>query len=303
MSADQELLNLNERILELRKKYGKPASIFELDVEKTPTQTGSRFGGKPMGLSTESWPISEDGDPMRFIAQFNLSELPVVPNELSDIALISIFIEYQNEGNTITHEMSRQRIRTYSQMDNLVEVDFPKNYLWKSAPITTGSWAEVIDVESLWNDEFLEVYEMYLEVIENQKKRSYEHMDILNGSFPGFVFKNPINPMLEWKGMEAIYGVSLSDDSKAIYRTLGHHILTKIGGYDSQIGYLMVGNMYTRHDDNNEWEPGVDPEWVMQIASEPLAEIEWDGFYEMMHISRGTAEGKKDRWYINGEYN
>jgi Domain of unknown function (DUF1963) len=260
---------LERMILELQEKHGKPASVFRLDPEKIPELLGSRFGGRPAMLPSESWPMLPDGTPMRFIVQLNLTEAPFVPERLADVKMILVFMEYMDypDDNPVSDTRGKQKICIFRELNDLVAIDFPNQYVWQYAPILAGHWTECIDVEYWMNDDFspaLEVYESSVAGRELLEINLQQELDI---------------------------------------EFLGHHVATKIGGFETQIGYLLPGMVYERDGEENDYEPGVDAEWIMQIASEPPTGIEWGGMFRMLHVSRGTAEGMTDRWYINGEYN
>ncbi|CAN0603540.1 unnamed protein product, partial [Ectocarpus sp. 12 AP-2014] len=59
----------------------------------------SKYGGNPLVPENFEWPRHKFGD-YRFIAQFNLSELPPGENQLPKKGLLSIFVAY-NEENTM----------------------------------------------------------------------------------------------------------------------------------------------------------------------------------------------------------
>jgi Domain of unknown function (DUF1963) len=261
--------DLERMILELQEKHGKPASVFRLDPEKIPELLGSRFGGRPAMLPSESWPMLPDGTPMRFIVQLNLTEAPFVPERLADVKMISVFMQYDDYkgGSTVSETRGKQKICIHKETSGLVEIDFPVHYAWCNDPIVAGNWVEYIDVEYWDNNDFIDALDVYEASVKGRK-------------------------LLE---------SDLQHEMDMEY--LGHHVATKIGGFETQLGYLLPGMVYERDGEENDFEPGVDAEWIMQIASEPLTGIEWDGMFRMLHVSRGKAEEMTDRWYINGEYN
>ena len=109
----------------------------------------SWFGRVRVALPHEAWPIS-DGKPMLALAQFNLTEIPYRPGNLSDIALITIFMDRDILPVHDNANGDGWLLRAYSTLDGLAPIQeetFPSHV--KPFPIR---W-ELIEADyPTWDD-------------------------------------------------------------------------------------------------------------------------------------------------------
>jgi len=84
----------------------------------------SNFGLKPLALPGEAWPRS-GGEPMRFVCQLNVSVAPAVPESLSDIKLITFFVD-RGMDNFSDENGDDWCLRAYKSLDGLVTLEAPK---------------------------------------------------------------------------------------------------------------------------------------------------------------------------------
>jgi uncharacterized protein YwqG len=83
----------------------------------------SHFGLSPVRNPNESWPVfinssSQESENLFFICQLNLTEAPYVPDLLSDIKLINIFV--RNDDEEVFS------IRAYKDLDGLIPMEVPE---------------------------------------------------------------------------------------------------------------------------------------------------------------------------------
>lgn len=99
-----------------------------------PTQelTASVFGDVRVALKDEEWPVFE-GTELWPLCQFNLNYAPLVPDELSDIKFISIFVhpdiipKAQNIIDTTDVKTPKPLvIRTYRDLSKLIDINRPQ---------------------------------------------------------------------------------------------------------------------------------------------------------------------------------
>jgi hypothetical protein len=123
----------------------------------------THFGLKPLGLPGELWPESS-GQPMMFICQLNLTAAPVVPERLTDIRLITFFVE--PETAALSEENGDNWcLRAYRTLDGLTPIDAPSNApkirkgfecRWEEAPANAirtkiGGRGNYIQSEPWWD--------------------------------------------------------------------------------------------------------------------------------------------------------
>lgn len=102
----------------------------------------------------EAWPQWQ-GRPLAPLCQLRLDQAPFVPEELSGIACITIFMDFDDEGvaETLLDEHDKYRdqclvpngrawaLRAYESMDELVEIKAPKaRWIFSAKP---GEWVFV----------------------------------------------------------------------------------------------------------------------------------------------------------------
>lgn len=109
---------------EYRRINTRKASVVTIGgFRPTRNPFASHFGLAPLARPGEAWPSVGDS-PMFFLCQFNLTEVPVVPELLQDVALLTLFMDMQ------ARELGRENgqgwlIRTYSTLDDLSPLDIP----------------------------------------------------------------------------------------------------------------------------------------------------------------------------------
>jgi uncharacterized protein YwqG len=84
----------------------------------------THFGMTPLAGPEEEWP-EEGGKPLMFVCQLNLTNAPVVPPQLSDIQLITFFVEPE------TAELGDENgtnwvLRAYKSLDGLAPLTRPE---------------------------------------------------------------------------------------------------------------------------------------------------------------------------------
>jgi len=108
-------------IQRVKAQFSRKASQAVLDGTGPPeAPSASCFGRIRLALPGETWPVSS-GKPMLPLAQFNLAEMPYRPDNLSNIALITVFID-QDELPTDTLNGDGWLLRAYSSLDDLVRI-------------------------------------------------------------------------------------------------------------------------------------------------------------------------------------
>ena len=89
----------------------------------------THFGLTPVALPGESWPVSA-GKPLFFVCQLNLTECPFVPEVVSDIRLLTFFVDME-AGEYDEENGSNWIVRTYSRLDDLTPLNIPENSTFK----------------------------------------------------------------------------------------------------------------------------------------------------------------------------
>lgn len=85
--------------------------------------TASWFGKVLVGKKGEAWPVS-NGNPMLPICQINLTEITGIPENLSDIKFLALFVDSE-ELPTDEPNGKAWMIRTYQDIDELIEMEIP----------------------------------------------------------------------------------------------------------------------------------------------------------------------------------
>jgi len=83
----------------------------------------SHFGLPPLSLPDEGWP-EHDGRPLFFICQLNLTQSPHVPEPLSGLALLTVFID--SKSRLGQQNGDGWLLREYSSLANLSPLAIPE---------------------------------------------------------------------------------------------------------------------------------------------------------------------------------
>lgn len=126
-----ESLRSKKPVLDWRKQITKQASALIVGGRRPSGElTASCFGEVRVSRANESWP-ERDGKPLWPVCQLNLKNAPFVPENLSDVALLQIFVcedwwssdydilDSSNQG------MGSIVIRVYECLDGLTAVKQP----------------------------------------------------------------------------------------------------------------------------------------------------------------------------------
>ena len=107
-----------------KEKLRKPAIAFQVGGFRPPENLLASWIGKIcVGLPHETWPVS-NGKPMLPLVQINLKALEYIPDNLSDIEYLVVFIDAEHlpsDSDNGNHWV----IRTYSDCSKLVELQQP----------------------------------------------------------------------------------------------------------------------------------------------------------------------------------
>ena len=98
----------------------------------------SWLGQVTLFLPEEELPIDKNGNQMAPLAQFYLPSMPFVPETLSNISVLTVFMSPELEGDSDLME-GFWEIREYRSADNLVRKDFEDGNAWlKPFPLKAG---------------------------------------------------------------------------------------------------------------------------------------------------------------------
>lgn len=88
-------------------EHAEVALQFEIDQEENYAQVGnSRIAGQPDLPSSIEWPITEDGEAYTFLAQINLSELPLLPiDHWPSSGMLYFFLGLDEPAYDIDHKV------------------------------------------------------------------------------------------------------------------------------------------------------------------------------------------------------
>ena len=150
-----------EEVQKTRARFARKASGAVLDsLVPAEDPAASWFGRVRLALPHETWPVS-GGKPMLPLAQFNLAEMPHRPENLSDIALITVFID----GDELPYETENGDgwlVRAYPSLEGLVPIQdqAPDSHLephplrWELIPedFPTSTEASDLGVPDLMNE-------------------------------------------------------------------------------------------------------------------------------------------------------
>jgi hypothetical protein len=142
-------VSIEAKIAAVRRRIQRPASLAVLSADRGPA-AGSFLGDVVLGSRGEAWPVHK-GRPMRPICQINRAELPHRPQSLADIALVTVFMHWGEDGNfehigeTPTNG-NGWLLRTYADIESLVELVRPAGL--EETPRRAVQWKLVEDVPS-----------------------------------------------------------------------------------------------------------------------------------------------------------
>jgi uncharacterized protein YwqG len=106
------------KLAEFRRLNTRKASIVHVGgFRPTGDPLASNFGMRPLGTAGETWPTN-NGTPLRFVCQLNLTAAPAVPPLLQDIALITFFADPES-GNMAKHNGVDWCLRAYPSLNGL----------------------------------------------------------------------------------------------------------------------------------------------------------------------------------------
>jgi len=111
---------------DLKNKLARPASRAVVGGFRPPSDPFASWIGKVnVALPGEDWPTSA-GRPMMPLCQFNMAEVPFRPENLSDVAFLTVFID-QNELPMDAPNGEGWLLRAYSSVAGLVPIAPPVN--------------------------------------------------------------------------------------------------------------------------------------------------------------------------------
>ena len=158
---------MNKVYEKFEKEIRKKASVFEIGGFRPPEDPlTSWFGKVNVALPGEEWPLS-NGLPMLALAQINLTELPYVPEELSDLQLITVFID-SKELPIDAPNGDKWQLRAYNDLSELVPITEPKdtNTWLKAFPMKATivdkdypCWEDVEDCPDELDDDYYDHFE------------------------------------------------------------------------------------------------------------------------------------------------
>lgn len=144
-------------------RYGRPCTLLIPDLKADEGDPhGSWLGHVAVAAPDETWPEFE-GQPLAPIAQLRLDQMPFVPEELRDLQIITVFVQFE-EGHVGQAFCSGQPgswiLRSYASAADLVEIERPDgDFGFDGVPLThklvekdTPDWQDVSDEidDDLW---------------------------------------------------------------------------------------------------------------------------------------------------------
>ena len=113
------------KIKEIRQLLARKASTMIIGGFRPPEEPlTSWFGRVRVARADEAWPVHNE-KPMLPLCQLNCGEMPFVPDSLSDIAFISVFISQDELPVDMPNGVGWQ-LRAYPGLDGLIEVAEPR---------------------------------------------------------------------------------------------------------------------------------------------------------------------------------
>ncbi len=100
----------------------KASAITIGGFRPTRNPLASHFGLRPLALPSESWP-EQNNEPLFFICQLNLTEISNIPEALTGVALLTVFIDrnaYFGKQNG-----DGWLVREYKSLDGLLPMTIP----------------------------------------------------------------------------------------------------------------------------------------------------------------------------------
>jgi uncharacterized protein YwqG len=181
-------------------KHLRKASIAELGGFEPPEDLkASWFGTVRVGRAEETWPDAR-GEPMTPLGQFNLEEMPYVPDRLSGIALVTVFIDAKRLPSE-TENGDGWWVREYRSLDDLVALEQPGQEFsikpfpvrWRLSETEAPSWE---DAESVCDAKAFsripDSIEVYYEKFENAENTKFGGWPALVQSELGFGVENHV---------------------------------------------------------------------------------------------------------------
>src|SRR5262245_12847927 len=101
-------------------RSSKP-SLRMLLTEPSGDDQETRIGGLPLLPDEFDWPLGKDGEPLGFLAQINLGNLPTNPLGLPDSGLLSFFFDIERQPWGCYEDAGSWRI-VYSQFNSRFRV-------------------------------------------------------------------------------------------------------------------------------------------------------------------------------------
>lgn len=101
---------------------------------------GSWLGDVRLARPGQEWPVGPHG-PLEPVLQINVRDLPFVPPELSDLALITVFLGWNDDGFALASDEpfpangQQWLLRAYQTLDGLEEIECPFRRRCASTPI------------------------------------------------------------------------------------------------------------------------------------------------------------------------
>jgi hypothetical protein len=124
------------------------ASVLEVGgFRPTGAPDASHFGLTPLAKAGEGYPVNALGQPLEFICQLNLTQAPFVPEILSDIALITVFVDAPRRFNP-EDDRSSWCVRAHESPEGLVALEPPPSLAtprWLHGKGFEARWSEVAD--------------------------------------------------------------------------------------------------------------------------------------------------------------
>lgn len=119
---------LPQELESIRTRFGRTASIGKHTLRGEIHETW--LGDVCLARPDEAWPIGPHG-PLEPVLQLNVRELPIVPPGLDDLALITVFLGWDDDGFVPAMDEpfpvngKQWCLRAYRSLDGLVEIQSP----------------------------------------------------------------------------------------------------------------------------------------------------------------------------------
>ena len=109
-----------------RKSY---RMIMQSEIVKSTERVESLYADVSLCLPNEAWPVNSEGVPLLPLFQINLSNLPAIPKSLSKVKVLTAFIDFDPDEDSIDFflpEDNQLVVREYSNIEELIEIKKPK---------------------------------------------------------------------------------------------------------------------------------------------------------------------------------